>query len=377
MGPGQGERAELHLPHGVSVWLCAAHGSLEFQRKRSGRDFEVTVGWAWGAAGCLTVRRRRALAAHRTRLVGAPAERGRPGSYSWPALRREAERRAAGGEAPAAVIRSVRALAGGGAAVPPSARTVRRWIAEGRWLAEGHDVHGSGPRPGGDAPRDDRRSLTSSAPVASSAGARREQEGDRRRRSSPTWASRSPSSSASSSPARRRCSPSAIHSVADTGNQGLLVLGGRTGRRGAARRSTPSATAASATSGPSWSRWCSSPLGSAVRHLRGRSRSSRHPHELDVARPWRSGILGVAHRARDLLAAHRGARGQPEPGGRVVVGVHPAVQEPRAAGGAAGGPRRPAGPGRSRSSGVGLAVVTGEPRFDGVGDPRHRRSSSG
>jgi hypothetical protein len=156
MGPGQGERAELHLPHGVSVWLCAAHRSLAFQRRRSGRDFEVTVGWAWAAAGCLTVRRRRALAAHRTRLLGEPAERGRPGSYTWPALRREAERRAAGSEAPVAVIRSVRSLAGGGAALPPSVRTVRRWIAEGRWLADGDDAPGSGPRPSHDPPRGDR-----------------------------------------------------------------------------------------------------------------------------------------------------------------------------------------------------------------------------
>ena len=142
MGSGQGERGELHLPHGVSVWLCAAHRSLEFQRQRSGRDFEVTLGWAWGAAGCLTVRRRRALAAHRARLGGEPAERERPGSYSWPALRREAERRTAGGEAPAAVIRSVRSLADDGVALPPSVRTVRRWISEGRWLADGQGAPG-------------------------------------------------------------------------------------------------------------------------------------------------------------------------------------------------------------------------------------------
>jgi hypothetical protein len=27
MGPGEGKRGQLHLPGGVSVWLCAAHRS--------------------------------------------------------------------------------------------------------------------------------------------------------------------------------------------------------------------------------------------------------------------------------------------------------------------------------------------------------------
>ena len=48
MGPGEGERAELHLPHGVSVWLCEAHRSAEFLERRAGRDFTASL---WRAAG--------------------------------------------------------------------------------------------------------------------------------------------------------------------------------------------------------------------------------------------------------------------------------------------------------------------------------------
>ena len=50
MGRGEGERARFILPGGVRVWLCAAHRSEEFQRRRAGRDFWVSLHAVWRAA---------------------------------------------------------------------------------------------------------------------------------------------------------------------------------------------------------------------------------------------------------------------------------------------------------------------------------------
>ena len=122
MGRGEGERAELHLPYGVSVWLCAAHRSNDFRTRRAGRDFVASLSRAWAAAGCMTRARHRALDAHLAGLRAAPAPRDRPGSYSWPALRREAERRFAAGEPPRRVDRGPQGTGGRGAgrpALPP------------------------------------------------------------------------------------------------------------------------------------------------------------------------------------------------------------------------------------------------------------------
>jgi hypothetical protein len=139
MGRGEGERARLVLPGGVSVWLCAAHRSEAFQRRRAGRDFSFTLSCVWQAAGCLTARRRRALEVHRARLLrharGAAASRGRPGSYAWPQLRREAERSWACGAPLGLVIDRLRARAGRGEARPPSKTTMYRWFAQARWQA--------------------------------------------------------------------------------------------------------------------------------------------------------------------------------------------------------------------------------------------------
>lgn len=134
-GAGRGERARLHLPCGVSVWLCAAHRSPEFIAGRAGRDLTTSLLHVWRAAGCLTARRSLALDLHRARLTGPAAPRQRPGSYSWPALRAEAEAAFASGEPPAVVIERLRARAARGPATAPSARTMRRWFREGRWLA--------------------------------------------------------------------------------------------------------------------------------------------------------------------------------------------------------------------------------------------------
>jgi hypothetical protein len=138
MGRGQGERAQLTLPGGVTVWLCAAHRSERFQRSRAGRDFWVSLRYVWAAAGCLTARRERALEIHRERMLRearAPAPRTRPGSYAWPELRREAEALWAGGAPLASVIERLRRRVARGEARPPSRTTMFRWFAEARWRA--------------------------------------------------------------------------------------------------------------------------------------------------------------------------------------------------------------------------------------------------
>src|SRR6478672_8684537 len=138
MGRGEGERAQLLLPGGVSVWLCAAHRSDAFQRSRAGRDFQYTLFCVWQAAGCLTARRRRALEVHRERMLRqarGPAPRPRPGSYTWPRLRRDAEAAWASGASLASVIRKLRERASRGEANPPSLTTMYRWFGEARWRA--------------------------------------------------------------------------------------------------------------------------------------------------------------------------------------------------------------------------------------------------
>ncbi len=136
-GRGRGRRAELHLPCGVSVWLCAAHRDPSFLTSRAGRDLVVSLMHVWRASGAMTRRRSRALDIHRRRVTAPPPERRRPGSYAWPSLRAEAEAGFAAGEHPAAVIARVRAAAAAGDAVLPSVRTMQRWFREGRWLDGG------------------------------------------------------------------------------------------------------------------------------------------------------------------------------------------------------------------------------------------------
>jgi hypothetical protein len=132
-------RTELvRLTHGVTVWLCAAHASPEFQRQRGGRDFVLTLQRLWQAHGCLTANRSKALTAHLNALTG-PAPRPRPGSYAWPALRATVEQRFAAGAVPGQVTVALHAAfeRRTGVAVlvrPPSPRTIHRWHAERRWL---------------------------------------------------------------------------------------------------------------------------------------------------------------------------------------------------------------------------------------------------
>jgi hypothetical protein len=152
VGKGEGRRARLHLPGGVSVWLCAAHRDPGFVYGRAGRDLVVSLMHVWRSADCFTRERSRALDLFQARLRSL-APRSRPGSYTWPELRLEAEGRWAAGEAPGRVIDELRARerARPGPARPPSVVTMRRWFRQGRWRdpdpAPGPPA-GGGPGPG-------------------------------------------------------------------------------------------------------------------------------------------------------------------------------------------------------------------------------------
>jgi hypothetical protein len=99
-----------------------------------GGTSSFTLQRLWQAHGCLTIARRKALSRHLAVCSGAES-RPRPGSYTWPTLRRDAERAFAAGRPVDAVIAALRRLHAEGTAVPPSIRTMRRWNAERRWLA--------------------------------------------------------------------------------------------------------------------------------------------------------------------------------------------------------------------------------------------------
>jgi hypothetical protein len=122
------------LGYGVSIWLCVEHASVPFQRLHGGRAFVEALERVWAANGCLTAARIRALEGHTRALDPAEPRRPRPGSYTWAALRDEAERRFAEGELPRPAIDALRDIAAGSGANPPSERTLRRWYAERRWL---------------------------------------------------------------------------------------------------------------------------------------------------------------------------------------------------------------------------------------------------
>ena len=158
---GRGLRAQCHLTHGISVWLCDAHRNDVFMRRRSGREFVERLSAVWTASGVLTVRRQGALEAHRRRVQTATTGREQPGSYSWPMLRREAERRFAAGEPPAQVISELRKNYRDGPAMVPSVRTMRRWFTQARWLSSPPDNRRKPPSP----PRAQARSATPWRPL--------------------------------------------------------------------------------------------------------------------------------------------------------------------------------------------------------------------
>jgi hypothetical protein len=128
----RGRTQRVRLTHRVSVYLCEAHASAEFQTRRGGRDFVRTLMGVWRANDCLTLARSRALDAHLERLAGPPPQRPRPGSYSWPALRRRFEERYAAGAGPAEM--RLPSPHPDVEAVPPSRRTIQRWHSQQRWV---------------------------------------------------------------------------------------------------------------------------------------------------------------------------------------------------------------------------------------------------
>ncbi len=131
----RGRTRAVALGFGVSVWLCADHASDEFQQARGGRDFVMTLQRLWSAHGCLTKRRSAALTAHLAAVRGGTPPQ-RPGSYSWPSVREEAEARFRTGEDPRVVIAELRGRHADGVARPPSVRTMQRWYHERRWLTD-------------------------------------------------------------------------------------------------------------------------------------------------------------------------------------------------------------------------------------------------
>lgn len=151
---GRGARAQRHLTHGISIWLCGVHGSEVFVSRRFGLEFAERLAGVWAASGALSARRAAALKAHVRRVRNGGAQRPQPGSYSWPVLRQEAERRFAAGEPPNRVIAELRATYRDGPAMIPSIRTMRRWFTQARWLATTSPPRQNRPRP----PRPRRRS---------------------------------------------------------------------------------------------------------------------------------------------------------------------------------------------------------------------------
>lgn len=136
-----------HLTHGLAVNLCVVHRSESYLRRRRGTVFTDALRQLWVAHGIHTTRRERALIHHRRRVIGTPADRPRPGSYAWPAVRRDAEKRFARGDDPGEVAGAIRRRLAGSVATAPALRTIRRWFTDGRWLAAPDDRRPARGRP--------------------------------------------------------------------------------------------------------------------------------------------------------------------------------------------------------------------------------------
>jgi len=130
----------FHLTHGVVVQLCQPHRNLRYLSRRGGRDLTEHLERVWRAHGMANATRMRALAAHRRRYGSRPPVGHRPGSYSWPALRQEAERRFAAAEPPDVVIVDLRQRHIDDVASAPSVQTMRRWFREARWVDDADSV---------------------------------------------------------------------------------------------------------------------------------------------------------------------------------------------------------------------------------------------
>ena len=130
-----GAPSGCNCPIGSACGCAPIMPAQLFRPACGGRDFVRTLAGVWQANDCLTAARNRALAAHLERLAQPPPQRPRPGSYSWPELRRNIERRYATGATPAALTATVHTAFADCPARPPSRRTIQRWHAQRRWLA--------------------------------------------------------------------------------------------------------------------------------------------------------------------------------------------------------------------------------------------------
>jgi hypothetical protein len=130
----RGKTQKFTLGYGVEFYLCETHASVEFQRRRNGRDFELTLMRLWQAHGCWTLARQRALKAFTAARQAAKRPSHRPGSYAWPDLRQAVEQAFAKGAPPLQIAEQVKRRYAECPARPPSRRTIRRWHAERRWL---------------------------------------------------------------------------------------------------------------------------------------------------------------------------------------------------------------------------------------------------
>lgn len=134
-GPAKPAKTTIfRMTHAVVIWLCETHRHPEYLQGDRGRTFTRQLAATWAANGMVTRSRARALRGHHRRVDGVPCVRPRPGSYSWPRLRLDAEARFARGENVRAVITTLRGRHREDYATIPSIRTMRRWFAEGRWL---------------------------------------------------------------------------------------------------------------------------------------------------------------------------------------------------------------------------------------------------
>lgn len=124
------------MTHGVVVGLCKAHRELGYLRRRSGRLFgEHLRRYFEARSGSLSGRQQAAIQTHIGCVIGVELRSG-PGSYAWPTVRLEAERRFAAGDDPRVVIAQLRRRYSGSIAIVPSIRTLQRWFMQGRWLAD-------------------------------------------------------------------------------------------------------------------------------------------------------------------------------------------------------------------------------------------------
>lgn len=126
----------FYMTHGVRVELCIVHRRGEYLRRDGGHTFVRQLHAFWRTIhGAVRPWCEAAARTHVLRVTGRLAKDG-PGSYSWDAMRFEAEERFASGEEPKAVIASLRVRHSQGPARAPAARTMRRWFYEGRWLMD-------------------------------------------------------------------------------------------------------------------------------------------------------------------------------------------------------------------------------------------------